>query len=169
MKNIYRYSRVLWLLLLLPLFAGCNDTDDVAAIFTGKTWKLNYITADGQYKMYPFWKDEPGKEKESMAKLNQAGTYTLRFEGAVEGDVINGKVTGRIIANAFEGNWSANAKNNKFQASVTGSSENDILAKNFLEGLRTATSYEGDTNNLYLIYKSGQQTFRMVFRVADTK
>ena len=44
MRNI---SKILGLLLLLPLFTGCNDSDDVAAIFTGKTWKLNYITVDG--------------------------------------------------------------------------------------------------------------------------
>ena len=43
MRNI---SKILGLLLLLPLFTGCNDSDDVAAIFTGKTWKLNYITVD---------------------------------------------------------------------------------------------------------------------------
>ena len=46
-KNI---CRIIGLLLLLPLFSGCNDTDDVAAIFTGKTWKLNYITVDGGHE-----------------------------------------------------------------------------------------------------------------------
>ena len=42
-KSIFQ---IIGLLLLLPLFSGCNDSDDVAAIFTGKTWKLNYITVD---------------------------------------------------------------------------------------------------------------------------
>ncbi len=51
MRNI---SKILGLLLLLPLFTGCNDSDDVAAIFTGKTWKLNYITVDGGHDMFPF-------------------------------------------------------------------------------------------------------------------
>ena len=48
---------------------------------------------------------------------------------------------------------------------------NDQLAKNFIEGLNAATSYEGDSNNLYLLYKpaSGKQTFRMVFRVVSSK
>ena len=32
--------KVLGLLLLLPMFSGCNDTDDVAGIFTGKTWNF---------------------------------------------------------------------------------------------------------------------------------
>ena len=55
MRNI---SKILGLLLLLPLFTGCNDSDDVAAIFTGKTWKLNYITVDGGHDMFPFWENE---------------------------------------------------------------------------------------------------------------
>ena len=54
MRNI---SKILGLLLLLPLFTGCNDSDDVAAIFTGKTWKLNYITVDGGHDMFSKNKD----------------------------------------------------------------------------------------------------------------
>ena len=105
--------QIVGLLLLLPLFSGCNDSDDVAAIFTGKTWKLNYITVDG--------------------------------------DVINGNIKGTVIATStFEGKWNANAKNNSFKATVTtaGSYGDDKLAKNFIEGLNAATSYEGDSNNL---------------------
>lgn len=125
--------QIVGLLLLLPLFSGCNDSDDVAAIFTGKTWKLNY-----------------------------------------DGDVINGNIKGTVIATStFEGKWNANAKNNSFKATVTtaGSYGDDKLAKNFIEGLNAATSYEGDSNNLYLLYKpaSGKQTFRMVFRVVSSK
>ena len=43
--------QIVGLLLLLPLFSGCNDSDDVAAIFTGKTWKLNYITVTVALKL----------------------------------------------------------------------------------------------------------------------
>ena len=50
--------QIVGLLLLLPLFSGCNDSDDVAAIFTGKTWKLNYITVDGGHEMFGFWENE---------------------------------------------------------------------------------------------------------------
>ena len=142
MRNI---SKILGLLLLLPLFTGCNDSDDVAAIFTGKTWKLNYITVDG--------------------------TYNVIFEGTVEGDIIKGNIKGTVITTTgnFEGTWSANGKNNKFEATVEGNNGGDALAKNFLEGLNNATSYEGDENNLYLLYKpqSNTQTFRMVFRVVS--
>ena len=46
--------KVLGLLLLLPMFSGCNDTDDVAGIFTGKTWKLTYITVKDSIKCLIF-------------------------------------------------------------------------------------------------------------------
>ena len=161
--------QIVGLLYLLPLFSGCNDSDDVAAIFTGKTWKLNYITVDGGHEMFGFWENEE-QEKASI----ENGTYNIVFDGTVDGDVINGNIKGSVIATStFEGKWNANAKNNSFKATVTtaGSYGNDRLAKNFIEGLNTATSYEGDSNNLYLLYKpaSGKQTFRMVFRVVSNK
>ena len=143
MRNI---SKILGLLLLLPLFTGCNDSDDVAAIFTGKTWKLNYITVDGGHDMFPFWENEAQKTK-IYDELNKNGTYNVIFEGTVEGDIIKGNIKG----------------------TVEGNNGGDALAKNFLEGLNNATSYEGDENNLYLLYKpqSNTQTFRMVFRVVS--
>lgn len=167
-KSIWK---LVGLLLLLPLFAGCNDTDDVAAIFTGKTWKLNYITVDGGHEMFAFWENELEK-KAILAELNQPGTYRLVFDGIAEDDVINGNIKGSVTTtSSLEGRWNANGKNNNFHASITttGSYGSDKLAKNFLEGLKTATSYEGDNNNLYLLYKpaSGNQTFRMVFRVVN--
>lgn len=163
--------KLVGLLLLLPLFAGCNDTDDVAAIFTGKTWKLNYITVDGGHEMFAFWENEQEKKK-ILEELNRPGTYRLVFDGIAEDDVINGNITGAVTTtSSLEGKWNANGKNNNFHASFTtsGNYGSDKLAKNFLEGLKTATSYEGDNNNLYLLYKpaAGNQTFRMVFRVVN--
>jgi len=129
--------QIVGLLLLLPLFSGCNDSDDVAAIFTGKTWKLNYITVDGGHEMFGFWENEE-QEKASIKELNKNGTYNIVFDATV---------------------------------TTAGSYGDDKLAKNFIEGLNAATSYEGDSNNLYLLYKpaSGKQTFRMVFRVVSSK
>lgn len=164
------FCKLVGLLLLLPLFAGCNDTDDVAAIFTGKTWKLNYITEDGKHEMFDFWETEAAR-KQSMNELNNnKGTYNINFEGVAEGDNISGMLKGTLISNSsLEGSWSANGKSNEFRASVSAANTGgDVLAKNFLEGLNAATSYEGDTNgNLFLIYQSGQRTFRMVFRVVN--
>ncbi len=166
-KNIFQ---IVGLFLLLPLFAGCNDTDDVAAIFTGKTWKLNYITVDGGHEMFGFWENEAEKKK-SIEELNKNGTYNVIFEGVTEGDLISGKIRGTVVASySLAGTWSANGKNNDFNANITeGNDGGDKLAKSFIQGLNNATSYEGDNKNLYLLYKpaGSQQTFRMVFRVVN--
>lgn len=60
--------QIVGLLLLLPLFSGCNDSDDVAAIFTGKTWKLNYITVDGGHEMFGFGRMK-NKRKQVLKSL----------------------------------------------------------------------------------------------------
>lgn len=95
--------QIVGLLLLLPLFSGCNDSDDVAAIFTGKTWKLNYITVDGGHEMFGFWENEE-QEKASIKELNKNGTYNIVFDGTVDGDVINGNIKGTVIATSTKEN-----------------------------------------------------------------
>ena len=113
-------------------------------------------------------------KKKQVSKSLIRMVHTISYLGTVDGDVMNGNIKGTVIATStFEGKWSANAKNNSFKATVTtaGNYGNDQLARNFIEGLNAATSYEGDSNNLYLLYKpaSGKQTFRMVFRVVSNK
>ena len=83
--------QIVGLLLLLPLFSGCNDSDDVAAIFTGKTWKLNYITVDGGHEMFGFWENEE-QEKASIKELKKQ--LNLGYGLEVTG-VTNGKKIGR--------------------------------------------------------------------------
>lgn len=163
MKNLYR---ILGMLLLLPLFSGCNDSDDVAAIFTGKTWKLNFIAIDGDHTMYDFWEGKTEAEKASIEELKKSDTYTLVFEGLADGDNIQGNVNGKTITSNVQGTWNANGKSNNFRATVKGNND-DILAKNFLEGLNNAVKYEGDSKNLYILYKnqSTARTFRMFFTV----
>ena len=43
-KQILKYIGILFAIMLIPALSGCNDTDDVQKIFTGKTWKMTYIT-----------------------------------------------------------------------------------------------------------------------------
>lgn len=72
-KNIYK---IVGLLLLLPLFSGCNDSDDVAAIFTGKTWKLNYITVDGGHEMFGFGRMRNKKKQVSKNLIRMVHTIS---------------------------------------------------------------------------------------------
>ena len=66
----------------------------------------------------------------------------------------------------MSGQWSANGKTHEFKSGVTGKDESDPLARSFLEGLNSATSYDGDSQNLYLIYEKQGVKYRMFFRVA---
>lgn len=157
-----------WLLLfvlLLPLLSGCNDTDDVQKIFTGKTWKLNYITTKDEHKMYDFWGNNEAGRKESMKSLAKEGTYRIKFEGATKDDVISGNISGTVVVSALNGTWRANAQNQDFRANAKVGKETDILAKKFYEILNQANSYSGDENNLYLHFEN----LSMVFYVVQDK
>ena len=58
-----KYKYLLLLLLMLPFVSGCNDSDDVNGIFTGKVWKLTYITKKNEHKPYDFWGDKDKYEQ----------------------------------------------------------------------------------------------------------
>ena len=155
--------QIVGLLLLLPLFSGCNDSDDLQGIFTGKTWKLTYINL----KDKGGWMN--GFSEKSIKILNEnQESYTITFTGTEEDNRIsNGAVKGRIITADLTGTWSANGKNNEFHASVTNVNENDDLAKEFINGLNNASSYIGDDNGLFLYYNpaGSQQTYVLAFHV----
>ena len=155
--------QIVGLLLLLPLFSGCNDSDDLQGIFTGKTWKLTYINL----KDKGVWMN--GFSEKSIKILNEnQESYTITFTGTEEDNRIsNGAVKGRIITADLTGTWSANGKNNEFHASVTNVNENDDLAKEFIKGLNNASSYIGDDNGLFLYYNpaGSQQTYVLAFHV----
>ena len=160
MRSIFQ---IVGLLLLLPLFSGCNDSDDLQGIFTGKTWKLTYINL----KDKGGWMN--GFSEKSIKILNEnQESYTITFTGTEEDNRIsNGAVKGRIITADLTGTWSANGKNNEFHASVTNVNENDDLAKEFIKGLNNASSYIGDDNGLFLYYNpaGSQQTYVLAFHV----
>lgn len=84
--------KVLGLLLLLPMFSGCNDTDDVAGIFTGKTWKLTYITKANGHGWYKFADVD---DSNIMEYADGKKTFMLVFSGTVEDDIIQGTFTGQ--------------------------------------------------------------------------
>jgi len=163
-KNIYK---IVGLLLLLPLFSGCNDSDDVAAIFTGKTWKLTYITLKDGNKMIDLWGGDEKKAQASYEKLEAAGNFTINFTiNTNEDDIINGNFNGQVTTGkSMSGSWNANGKKSTFKISnLDAGSDGDVLAKEFIAGLQGADSFKGsDERNLFLYYSSGNQTRCLVF------
>lgn len=165
-KNTYITGR--WLLLLLailPLAVGCNDEDDLQEIFTGKTWKLTFISRDDQNTQYDFWNGNETTRQKSMELLGRGDTYTLFFEMGAINQSTGGSFSGKAVSATVSGNWSADGKDNSFsfgQLRVSGT-ESDVLSQAFITALNTAYRYAGDTNNLYIYYKDGANTMRMAF------
>ena len=92
-----KYKYLLLLLLMLPFVSGCNDSDDVNGIFTGKVWKLTYITKKNEHKPYDFWGDKDKYEQSIKNYINKEGAYTIKFEGETTDNVISGKFSGTLL------------------------------------------------------------------------
>lgn len=163
MINLIKQTyRLLLVLLLLPLLSGCNNEDDVAEIFTGKTWKLSRLTNKGSSApFYPgIWNNDKDME-ESLNKLNRETAYfTLEFEGEeLDGELMGAKISGRGVNASISGTWNADGKSKEltFNLKVIGT-ENDALGKAFINGLQNVYKYEGDVNSLTLYFKDGGAT-----------
>ena len=91
-----KYKYLLLLLLMLPFVSGCNDSDDVNGIFTGKVWKLTYITKKNEHKPYDFWGDKDKYEQSIKNYINKEGAYTIKFEGETTDNVISGSLAERF-------------------------------------------------------------------------
>lgn len=157
---------LLIILFLLPFLSACNDTDDVGRIFTGKTWKLTYITAENTNEMFDFWNGDKSAKTVSTNILNQSNNYTLTFTGTEDKQIITGSFNGNVIKNiAVSGDWTADGESNKFSISKfkSSGSDSDKLAIAYIDGLQNADSYSGDENNLYLYFTYEQIRLRLVF------
>lgn len=141
--------KVLGLLLLLPMFSGCNDTDDVAGIFTGKTWKLTYITKANGHGWYKFADVD---DSNIMEYADGKKTFMLVFSGTVEDDIIQGTFTGSGAINT-NGTWSANGKNQEFGMKVekgTPIDSKDRIAEKILEGMKKQILTKDRTAGTYI-------------------
>lgn len=170
MKRFIRNtSYLLLMLVLLPLLSGCNNEDDVIEILTGKTWKLSRLTnKDSNAQFYPsLWNNDNKAMEESLKKLyDREETFTLTFEGTeLDGELMGTHITGQGINSSVSGTWKADSKSQSlsFNVKISGS-ENDALAKAFVNGLQNVYKYEGDVNSLTLYFNDGQTTRIMGFK-----
>lgn len=159
---------LLFLILLFPLLSGCNDTDDIAKIFLGKTWKLTNIMEGGS-PSNDYWNGNKEAQAASIALIQAGDNCTIRFSGTITGDIIIGTIAGTATSTTFSGKWRADAESRTFSSNATASStDNDVLGRAFLEALNNkAISYSGDENNLYIHFKEGQKTKYLLFHVQE--
>ncbi|WP_163217426.1 DUF4847 family protein [Bacteroides sp. 224] len=157
---------ILLLSLALPFLGSCDDEDDVAGIFTGKTWKMTGIYEKGSVKdpYKGYWSNEASFNA-SMKLLEEPGNFNIIFEGSVSDKTIKGLFTGRATNTNLSGNWAANGGNNSFFATPKETTDNDALGNAFIEGLRNAHKYEGDYDNLRIYFTIGSSERFILFHV----
>lgn len=142
----------LFILCTIICLCGCNEADDVQAIFTGKMWKLTYITKKDSNKWYKF-PDVSDANYEQYVKGST--TFFITFTGSTSDNITQGSMTGAGSV-LFTGEWSANGKSRKFSSSLRESKvmdPNDRLGNRIIQGFKNGTSYEGNANNLFIYFK----------------
>lgn len=161
-------KKILTLLLfaaLLPLLSACDQGDDVVEIFTGKTWKLTYITMNGQ--TYDFWNGDEAAYNRSEQLRRQSANFTVTFNGNNIEGVVGGEFDAHAVNRNIKGVWHADGVSHELRLtniSATGN-DTDVLAAAFYNGLCNATSYGGDSRNLYIYYKDGETTKCLVLHI----
>lgn len=154
--------------LIISLLWACDSKDDTSGIFTGKTWKMTgiYQKKDVERVYKGYWDNEASYQA-SIEKLKVPTNFTINFEGMELEDAVSGKYNGRATSTNFSGNWTANSKNQGFSTSNQTGSDNDILGRAFLNGLKDAYKYDGDYFNLRIHFKLGNEEMFILFHVAD--
>jgi len=161
---------ILLLFLLLPTLSACDQTDDVLDIFTGKTWKLtNIFDSKGRVCIDDYFIGVSEKVKEESIKLwDKKDNFTLGFTGVEADGKAKGEYIGRGAHTTFSGKWEADGKSNAFstnQGDPSGSE--DLLAKVFINAIKNAYKYQGDTNGNLTIYfkeeKSNKDKYLLLY------
>ncbi len=137
------FKNILCLLFTLPLFWGCTE-DDIDEIFISGTWNVvNYFTKADWDKRNgePVYKQD---NKDDVESLKVISTFTLIFHenGTLEGTMQNAR---------FDGTWDADGKERTVHMSIQGNPDTaSRFNKQFIDALKEATYYQGDSNVLML-------------------
>lgn len=137
------FKNILCLLFTLPLFWGCTE-DDIDEIFISGTWNVvNYFTKADWDKRNgePVYKQD---NKDDIESLKVISTFTLIFHenGTLEGTMQNAR---------FDGTWDADGKERTVHMSIQGNPDTaSRFNKQFIDALKEATYYQGDSNVLML-------------------
>lgn len=137
LKNIF------CLLFTLPFFWGCTE-DDIDEIFISGTWNVvNYFTKADWDKRNgePVYKQD---NKDDVESLKVISTFTLIFHE-------NGTLEGAMQNARFDGTWDADGKERTVHLSIQGNPDTaSRFNKQFIDALKEATYYQGDSNVLML-------------------
>ena len=136
-----KLKHLLYLILALPLFWGCNNEDNVEEIFASGTWNVGNFYNGGDWNKLNDGARPKYTQPEDLKALNFL-TVTFMEDGTILGRISNG---------SFTANWKANGDDRtisitqlKTTATPSGKS------KELIEALKNAAYYKGDSNYLKL-------------------
>ena len=136
-----KLKHLLYLILALPLFWGCNNEDNVEEIFASGTWNEGNYYNGGDWNKLNDGARPKYTQPDDLKALNFL-TVTFMEDGTISGRISNG---------SFTANWKANGDDRtisitqlKTTATPSGKS------KELIEALKNAAYYKGDSNYLKL-------------------
>ena len=138
MKPIKLVLKLSLLCLLLPLFVGCNEEDDIEGIFIERTWYVtSFLDAEG--------KPENINDQELA---NNPANYRIVFTP----ETFNAQA-GTYV---FSGRWTVDGKNQSIHFTMdSGTSGTSELSRALIDRLEKAVRYEGSYTYLRLYTEAG--------------
>ena len=136
-----KLKHLAYLLLTLPLLLSCNNEDDINEIFISGTWNVGNFYNGGDWNKTNDGARPTFTKEEDIRALN-ALTISFLKDGQLQGQIATGPFTGKWAANGEDRTISITQL--KYNGSPSGKS------KEFMEALKNAAYYKGDSNYLKL-------------------
>ncbi len=136
-------------ILALGLLSGCDDKDDINAIFSNKKWVAVYTATTTDWNddnKYEITKDFDTATENTTSYRVTTGTNTIQIKG---------------VSTTWTGKWTANGSDRTFKITnltKTGGNGASELEIRFLNYVATATYYRGD-ENLVKLFQSDKKNY----------
>ncbi len=145
-----KFKYVLVLLCMLPFITGCNDEDDINAIFCSGTWTLlNFYETSN-------WNDQTPKNTRVLyapetPQAQEIKDFTILFKQ-------DGSFTASANGGNLSGKWSADGKKRYITISYDSQPTGSAMAKLYFETLKKVKYYKG-TDAFIQLAPEGKNTF----------
>lgn len=136
-----KLKHLLYPILALPLFWGCNNEDDINEIFVSGTWNVGNFYNGGDWNKVNDGARPVYTKEEDFKALNFL-TITFQEDGNLQGRISTGAISGKWTANGHDRTISITQL--KYSGTPSGKS------RELIEALQNATFYKGDSKYLKL-------------------
>jgi len=148
-KYCTRFLLSLITVFTLGILSGCDNKDDINAIFSNKKWVAVYTATTADWEndnKYEITKDFDAETKNTTNYRVSTGVNTIQIKG---------------VSTTWTGTWTVNASDRSFKiknlTKTGGNGATDIEVR-FLNYVATATFYRGD-ENLIKLFQSDKKSY----------